>query len=65
MFTTPPLFARCAPPGSGAPFAVAAPVIVVAPWRLRMWAARRRVMIIVMTVMRLQRGKRRNRAGNK
>ncbi|KAG2452583.1 hypothetical protein HYH02_002820 [Chlamydomonas schloesseri] len=51
--------------GSGVPVSAAAPVIVVAPWRLRMWAARRRVMIIVMTVMRLQRGKRRNRAGNK
>ncbi|KAG2446024.1 hypothetical protein HXX76_000626 [Chlamydomonas incerta] len=51
--------------GSGVPMSAAAPIIVVAPWRLRMWAARRRVMIIVMTVMRLQRGKRRNRAGNK
>lgn len=38
----------------------------IAPWRVRMWAARRRVMLIVMTVMRLRRGKRRwHRGGNK
>ncbi|KAG2494533.1 hypothetical protein HYH03_007300 [Edaphochlamys debaryana] len=52
------------PYGMPAAGQVAAPIIV-APWRLRMWAARRRVFLILRTVMYLRRGKRRNRAGNK
>ncbi|GLC44162.1 hypothetical protein PLESTB_000901400 [Pleodorina starrii] len=38
---------------------------LIAPWRLRLWQARRRVMIIVLTVLRLRRGKTRRRYGNK
>ncbi|GLI58901.1 hypothetical protein VaNZ11_000682 [Volvox africanus] len=37
----------------------------IAAWRLRLWQARRRVMIIVLTVLRLRRGKMRRRYGNK
>ncbi len=47
------------------PAVPAPPPILIAPWRLRMWAARRRVMIIVLTVLRLRRGKGRSRYGNK
>lgn len=42
---------------------VALPPIIVPPWRYRLWAARRRAMIIVLTVLRLRRGKKHNRLG--
>ncbi|KXZ49931.1 hypothetical protein GPECTOR_19g382 [Gonium pectorale] len=40
-------------------------LVPVAPWRVHIWQARRRVMIIVLAVLRLRRGKWRHRAGNK
>ena len=41
------------------------PTGMIAPWRQRTWAARRRVMIIVLTVLRLRRGKKFHSLANK